>query len=63
MQDLHKNVCKILNKYIPKIKNITEIGSAKGILSSIILQEYNNIKKYYIIEPSFIGNKIEKQII
>jgi len=63
MQNLHKLVCKIIEKYIPKIKNITEIGSAKGILSSIILEEYENISKYYIIEPSFIGNKKEKQII
>jgi hypothetical protein len=63
MQNLHKFVCKLLEKYILKIKNITEIGSAKGVLSTLILQEYKNISKYYIIEPSFIGNKIEKQII
>lgn len=63
MQNLHKFVYKLLEKYILKIKNITEIGSAKGLLSALILQEYKNISKYYIIEPSFIGNKIEKQII
>lgn len=63
MQNLHKYVCKIIKKYITEIKNITEIGSAKGVLSNLILQEFNNISKYFIIEPSFIGQKIEKQII
>jgi hypothetical protein len=63
MKNLHKYACNILEKYIDNITNITEIGSAKGILSSLILREYKSISKYYIIEPQFIGNIIEKQII
>jgi len=63
MKNLHKYACKILEKYMDNVTNITEIGSAKGILSSLILQEYKNILKYYIIEPQFIGDPIEKQII
>jgi len=63
MKNLHKYACNILGKYIDNITNITEIGSAKGILSSLVLQEYKKISKYYIIEPQFIGDIIEKQII
>ena len=49
MINLHKYACNILEKYIDNITNITEIGSAKGILSSLILREYKSISKYYII--------------
>jgi len=63
MKNLHKYACNVLKKYINNITNITEIGSAKGILSNLVLQEYKNISKYYIIEPEFIGNRTEKQII
>jgi len=63
MKNLHKYACNVLKKYINNITNITEIGSAKGILSNLVLQEYKNISKYYIIEPEFIGNITEKQII
>ena len=63
MTNLHKTICKILEKYIPYITNITEIGSSKGILSNLILEDFKTISKYYIIEPSFIGHKIEKQIL
>jgi hypothetical protein len=63
MKNLHKKVCDIMRKYITTITNITEIGAAKGVLSSLILQEYPCIEKYYIIEPYFIGTKFEKQFI
>lgn len=63
MENLHKKVNTFLSKYITNITNITEIGSSKGILSSILLNTYNSIEKYYIIEPSFIGKKEDKQII
>ena len=62
-KNLHIKVCDIMRKYISTITNVTEIGAAKGILSSLILQEYPCINKYYIIEPSFIGTKLEKQFI
>ena len=57
MENLHIKVSNILNKYITSITNITEIGSAKGILSNLILKTHESILKYYIIEPTFIGNK------
>ena len=63
MKNLHVKVCDFIRKYITTVTNITEIGAAKGILSSLILQEYPCINKYYIIEPSFIGTKLEKQFI
>lgn len=63
MQNLHKYVCEIIKKHVLNITNITEIGSAKGVLSGLILETFSNISKYYIIEPSFIGDKLDKQII
>ena len=48
-------------KYKNKITNIIEIGSSKGVLAEYILE---NLKlKYYIIEPSFFGNRENKIII
>ena len=63
MKNLHKNVLIVLKKYISNISNITEIGSSYGFLSNIILNKFDSLQKYYIIEPSFMGNVIEKQII
>jgi hypothetical protein len=63
MKNLHIEVLNIINKHISLIGNITEIGSSKGILSELILNKIKSIDKYYIIEPCFIGNKIDKQII
>lgn len=63
MNNLHKKVGSIIKKNIHTITNITEIGSAKGVLSNIVIQECPTIEKYYIIEPQFIGDKHEKQVI
>jgi hypothetical protein len=63
MENLHKKVNTFLCKYIRNITNITEIGSSKGILSSIILNTYNSIEKYYIVEPSFIGKRKTNRLL
>jgi hypothetical protein len=63
MKNLHINVLELLKKYISSITNIIEIGSSYGILSNLILNNCNKVNKYYIIEPSYFGNKTEKQII
>ena len=63
MKNLHIVVLNILKKYISNVTNITEIGSSYGVLSNIILNACNRVDKYYIIEPAFMGNIIEKQII
>jgi hypothetical protein len=63
MKNLHLNVVDFLRKYITNITNITEIGSSYGMLSDLILKNFNDIEKYYIIEPSFHGIQQNKQII
>jgi hypothetical protein len=60
MQNLHKNVYILLEKYISDITNITEIGSSYGVLSNILLNKFEQINKYYIIEPAFMGIKNKK---
>jgi hypothetical protein len=61
MQDLHKLNLEFILKYKNDIKNILEIGSSKGTLADIILE---NLKTdYYIIEPSFFGDASNKKII
>lgn len=61
MQDLHKLNLEFILKYKDNISNILEIGSSKGTLADIILE---NIKTdYYIIEPSFFGDNTNKNII
>ena len=63
MNNLHKEVKKTIASHISEISNIIEIGSAKGILSHSILESFPDISKYYIVEPSYIGAKHDKQII
>jgi len=61
MINLHKKNTNLILKYKEKIINIIEIGSSKGVLADNIL-EYLNVK-YYIIEPSFFGDRNNKIII
>ena len=62
MHNLHIRVLDVIKKYNNEINNIVEIGSSKGVLSDLVLDNIN-IDKYYIIEPSYFGNKHEKKII
>jgi len=61
MQDLHKLNLEFILKYKNDIKNILEIGSSKGTLADIILENLQT--DYYIIEPSFFGDISNKTII
>ena len=63
MKNLHKNVWNLLKKYILNITNITEIGTSYGILSNEILNNFTQLDKYYIIEPTYMGIIQKKQII
>lgn len=63
MKNLHINILKLFKNYISSTTNIIEIGSSYGILSNLILNNFNEVNKYYIIEPLYLGNKTEKQII
>ena len=62
MKELHVNVCEIVSKYSTDIRNIIEIGFSFGILSDMILERNPNIK-YYVVEPSFCGDRSNKTII
>jgi hypothetical protein len=62
MKNLHLTVLSFIKKYKSKINNIVEIGSSKGVLSDLILDN-NLVDKYYIIEPNYFGNKRENKII
>jgi hypothetical protein len=64
MRSLHIKMSNIINNYIDNgdIKGIVEIGSAKGVLADLII-ENNNLKKYHIVEPSYFGNRENKIII
>jgi len=61
MTDLHKLNKDFIFKYLDNINNIIEIGSSKGVLADNILQDLN--LDYYIIEPSFFGDRRNKIII
>ncbi len=61
MLDLHEVAKNIILKYKNNIKNIIEIGSSKGILADIILKNIETV--YNIIEPSYWGDKSNKNII
>jgi hypothetical protein len=58
-----KNPFNILvcNKCKNKINNIIEIGSSKRVLADIILDKLN--LSYYVVKPSFFGNRTNKIII
>ena len=62
MKNLHINVTNLIKKYTGTIKNIVEVGSSKGTLSDLVLDE-KLVDKYYIIEPTYIGTKRENKII
>lgn len=62
MENLHITVLEFIKKHINNINNLVEIGSSKGVLCDLIL-ENTNINKYYIIEPSYFGTKNDKKII
>lgn len=61
MINLHKKNTDLILKYKEKINNIIEIGSSKGVLADNILEYLN--EKYYIIEPSFFGDRTNKIIL
>lgn len=61
MINLHKINKDLIVKYKNNITNIIEIGSSKGVLADNILEELN--LQYYIIEPSFFGDRTNKIII
>lgn len=61
MVNLHKINKNLIIKYKDNIKNIIEIGSSKGVLADNILEDFK--LNYYIIEPSFFGNRSNKIII
>jgi hypothetical protein len=61
MINLHELNKKLIIKYKNNINNIIEIGSSRGVLADKILESIN--LKYYIIEPSFFGNRDNKIII
>jgi len=61
MNNLHCKNLDLILKYKDNINNIIEIGCSKETFADLIL---NNIKlDYFIIEPNFIGNKININII
>ena len=62
MENLHLTVLNLIKNQIGSIKNVVEVGSSKGTLSDLILDE-KIIDKYYIIEPTFIGTERENKII
>lgn len=61
MRSLHTINLDFILKHKHNIKNIIEIGSSKGLLADSILDAEN--LKYFIIEPSYIGNRDKKTII
>ena len=62
MKNLHITVINLIKKYSETIKNIVEVGSSKGTLSDLVLDE-KIVDKYYIIEPTYFGTKRENKII
>jgi len=61
MTDLHNKTFELIMKYKNNIKNIIEIGSSKGILADIVLKNIDTT--YNIIEPSYWGDRSNKNII
>lgn len=62
MKDLHLTVLNLIKKQNRVINNIVEVGSSKGTLSDLILDE-KIVNKYYIIEPTYIGTTRKNKII
>lgn len=64
MKYLHLKILDLIKFYKDKINinNIVEIGSSKGILSDLILDN-KLVDKYYIIEPCYFGNYRDNKII
>lgn len=61
MSNLHIVNSELILKYKDRINNIIEIGSSKGILADIILDNFET--KYYIIEPSYFGSIHKNKIV
>lgn len=61
MINLHKLNKEFILKHLENINNIIEIGSSKGVLADNILEDIK--LDYYIIEPSFFGDRNNKIII
>ena len=61
MHNMHQSKLDLILKYKDDIEGILEIGSSKGILSDLII---DNLKTdYCIIEPSYFGNYENKTVI
>jgi len=61
MTNLHVLFKEWILKYISEIHNIIEIGSSLGILADHILERVDC--RYYIIEPSFWGDRKNKIVL
>lgn len=61
MKELHILNADFLFKYRDSIKNIIEIGSSKGTLADLVKKRIDT--DYYIIEPSYFGDRSGKIII
>ena len=61
MKGLHQSTLNLILEFKDSIKNIVEIGSSVGYLADLILNHINNIE-YNIIEPSYFGDRSNKNI-
>jgi len=62
MVGLHIEMLKLIKSRYSEIINIIEIGCSCGLLSDLVIEQFNSID-YYIIEPCFWGNRDKKIII
>lgn len=60
MMGLHNENLDLITKYRSEITNIIEIGSSLGVLGDLILSKHN--LEYNIIEPTYFGNRNNKNI-
>lgn len=67
MKNMHLEFKKLIAKYSNDITEILEIGSSKGELADLIINDptffISETLKYHIIEPSFFGDRKRKHII
>lgn len=61
MKGLHELTLETILSVKQDINNILEIGSSVGYLSDLVLSKLNT--KYYIIEPTYLGDTSNKVII
>ena len=61
MKNLHLTLLNLILEYKDDVGNIIEIGSSKGILADLILQNLD--RDYYAVEPRFTGNESNKTVV